>query len=49
MSFKNFNEKTATLGILKGLVGESMVKYFLKIAEKISILKRASFHKNTRK
>jgi hypothetical protein len=37
MSFKNFNEKTTTLGILKGLVGESMVKYTKKVAEKISI------------
>jgi hypothetical protein len=31
------------------IIGESMVKYIKIIDEKISILKRGSFHKNIRK
>jgi hypothetical protein len=31
------------------IIGECMVKYIKIIDEKISILKRGSFHKNTRK
>jgi hypothetical protein len=36
MSSKRFNEETITLGISKGHVGESMVKYTKKVVEKIS-------------
>jgi hypothetical protein len=45
MSSKRFNEKTATLGISKGSMGESMVKYTKKVVKNNQVKKEVVFMK----